>query len=70
MPGQFLWGTVFVVLIALLLLEAFPGRKPAPPLATPDGPAASALARDAAPIPCREARRPLLDAGGPVTRAC
>ncbi|MGO8919038.1 MAG: hypothetical protein ACLQJR_24315 [Stellaceae bacterium] len=70
MPGQFLWGAVFVLLIALLLSETFPGRRLAAAPAISDEQASVALARDAAPVPCREGRRPLLDAGGGLTLAC
>jgi len=72
MPGQYIWGAVMVMLIAVVLSETFPGRRPAAPpmLATAIEQAPLALARDAAPVPCREGRRPLLDAGGGLTLAC
>jgi len=69
MPGQFLWGAVLVLLIALLLSQTFPGRRPAAS-ATVEEQAPPVLARDAAPTACREGRRPLLDAGGGLVVAC
>lgn len=72
MPGQYLWGAVMVMLIAVVLSETFPGRRPGPPpvLVTAEAQLLPAAARDTAPVPCREGRRPLLDAGGGLTLAC
>lgn len=72
MPGQFLWGTVMVVLIAVVLSDTFPGKRPAPPptLATAIVQVPPSLVRNAAPAACREARRPLHDAAGALSVAC
>jgi hypothetical protein len=68
MPGQFLLGAAFAVLIAMVLCETFPGRRPVPAVATMEGLMPAALARDTALAPCRQGRQPL-DAGG-LTLAC
>jgi hypothetical protein len=72
MLGQFVWGSVMVMLIAVVLSDTFPGRRPVPPptLMTAAAQMPSALARGAAPAACREGRRPLLDAGGGLALAC
>lgn len=68
MPGQFLLGAAFAVLIAMVLCETFPGHRTLPAVTTMEGQVPAALGRDAALAPCREGRQPL-DAGG-LTLAC
>jgi hypothetical protein len=63
MSGQFLLGAAFAVLIAMVLCETFPGRRPVPVVTTVEG-----LARDAALAACRDGRQPLVAAG--LTLAC
>ena len=37
MPGQFLLGAAFAVLIAMVLCETFPGHRPVPAVTTMEG---------------------------------
>jgi hypothetical protein len=64
MPGQFLLGAAFAVLIAMVLCETFPGRRAVPAVMTMEGQSPAVLYRDTAPVPCREGLYPLRDGGG------
>jgi hypothetical protein len=66
---EFISGAVFAGLIALLLLEAFPGRQPMSAAVTVDAPPATTFDRSDVPAACREGGRPLHDGGG-LTLAC